>query len=99
MKASDNKAVDWVGTPKSQIVIFERVIQVLKAIQVTPIATALVVQKEVFQGMSLRTAQRYLYGLEQAGYIKRKESGRFGDEARFFLTDKAKQLFGMARWN
>jgi len=80
------------STPVNQIAIFERVIHALKAIETTPIATVSELRKTVLNNLSLRTAQRYLKGLEQAGYIKRKDAG-FTDESRFFLTDKAKQLF------
>ena len=89
---SDNSVIDLVGTPVNQIAIFERVIHALKAIETTPIATVSELRKTALSDLSLRTAQRYLKGLEQAGYIKRKDAG-FADESRFFLTDKAKQLF------
>ena len=56
------------------------------------IATVSELCKTALSNLSLRTAQRYLKSLEQAGYIKRKDAG-FADESRFFLTDKAKQLF------
>ena len=82
------------STPVNQVAIFERVIHALKAIETTPIATVSELRKTALSDLSLRTAQRYLKGLEQAGYIKRKDSG-FADESRFFLTDKAKQLFGV----
>mgnify|MGYP003599186179 FL=1 len=81
-----------LSTSVNQIAIFERVIHALKAIETTPIATVSELRKTALSDLSLRTAQRYLKGLEQAGYIKRKDSG-FADESRFFLTDKAKQLF------
>ncbi len=83
-----------LSTSVNQIAIFERVIHALKAIETTPIATVSELRKTALSDLSLRTAQRYLKGLEQAGYIKRKDSG-FADESRFFLTDKAKQLFGV----
>lgn len=83
-----------LSTPVNQIAIFERVIHALKAIETTSIATVSELRKTALSDLSLRTAQRYLKGLEQAGYIKRKDSG-FADESRFFLTDKAKQLFGV----
>ena len=83
-----------LSTPVNQIAIFERVIHALKAIESTPIATVSELRKTALNDLSLRTAQRYLKGLEQAGYIKRKDAG-FADESRFFLTDKAKQLFGV----
>ena len=79
----------------NQIAIFERVILVLKMIQNTPVATTSEVQNKALSGMCLRSVQRYLRGLEQSGYIKRKcDSGWNRGESRYFLTDKAKQLFG-----
>ncbi len=80
------------STPVNQIAIFERVIHALKTIKTTPIATVSELRKTALNNLSLRTAQRYMKGLEQAGYIKRKDAG-FTDESRFFLTEKAKQLF------
>ena len=85
-----------LSTPVNRIAIFERVIHALKAIETTLIATVSELRKTALSDLSLRTAQRYLKGLEQAGYIKRKDSG-FTDESRFFLTDKAKQLFEVKR--
>lgn len=93
--ANDSKTVDWVGTPVNQVAIFERVVRVLKTIKTTPIATTSELREKALSDLGLRATQRYLKGLEQAGYIKRKDSGHFADEARFFLTDKAKQLFGV----
>ena len=68
-----------LSTSVNQIAIFERVIHALKAIETTPIATVSELRKTALSDLSLRTAQRYLKGLEQAGYIKRKDSG-FTDE-------------------
>lgn len=82
----------YPSTQVNQVAIFERVIHALKVIETTPIATVSELRKTVLSDLSLRTAQRYLKGLEQAGYIKRKDAG-FADESRFFLTEKAKQLF------
>ena len=79
-------------TEANQIAVFERVIAVLRAIQTTPVASTSALREQVMPDLSQRTAQRHLKGLERAGYIKRKDSG-FADESRFFLTDKAKQLF------
>lgn len=76
----------------TQILIFERTMRVLKAIDSTPIASTTKLHEKVFPDLSRRTVQRYLKGLEHAGYIRRK--GVFSDESRFFLTEKSKQLFG-----
>lgn len=89
----DDKTLDWVGIPKGHVAIFERMLTVLLVIKETPIATNAEVQKVI--NVSTRTAQRYTSQLESAGYIKRK-SCAYLDEHRFFLTDKAKELFKVA---
>lgn len=81
----------------NQIAIFERVISVLKTVQVTPVATTSELREKALQDLSLRSAQRYLKELEQAGYISKKlDTGWGHGDARFFLTDKSKQMFGVA---
>lgn len=87
---NDNKTVD---SSNSQIAIFEKTLFILRVIQETPIASTTEIRDAALKGLSRRTAQRYLKGLEEAGYISRKFS-QFHD-SRFFLTDKAKQLFGV----
>lgn len=89
---NDNKTVDWAGTSVSQIAVFERVISVLRTIQEAPVASTSEIRDRALSGMSLRATQRYLKGLEESGYIWRKYA--IWHDARFFLTDKAKQLFG-----
>lgn len=89
----DDKTLDWVGIPKGHVAIFERMFAVLRVIKETPIATNTEVQKVIH--VSTRTAQRYTSQLESAGYIKRKVCS-YSDEHRFFLTDKAKELFKVA---
>ena len=90
----DNKTVDWVGAPKSHVAIFERMILILKFIQSTPVATTSELRELALSDMSLRSAQRYLKGLEQSGYIKRiLDKGWHHGDARYFLTEKSKQLF------
>lgn len=78
-------------TANNPIAIFERVFSVLKTIESTPIATATDVHKEALSHVSHRSAQRYLKSLEDAGYIR--HVGGFGDPARYFLTDKCRELF------
>ncbi|WP_180005151.1 MULTISPECIES: winged helix-turn-helix domain-containing protein [unclassified Acinetobacter] len=79
-------------TEVNQIAVFERVITVLQAIQTTPVASTSELREQVLPDLSLRSAQRYLKGLERAGYVRRVLSGHC-DDARYFLTEKAKQLF------
>lgn len=80
----------------NQIAVFERVISVLRAIQTTPIATTSELREKALSDVSLRSAQRYLKGLERSGYVSRlADTGWNRGDARYFLTDKAKQLFGV----
>ncbi|RZG74752.1 winged helix-turn-helix domain-containing protein [Acinetobacter sp. WCHAc060025] len=81
-------------TEVNQIAVFERVIAVLQAIQTTPVASTSELREQVLPDLSLRSAQRYLKGLERAGYVRRVLCGNCGD-ARYFLTEKSKQLFGV----
>lgn len=90
----DNKTVDWVGAPKSQIAAFERIIDVLKCVESVPVATTAVIREKVMPSVTKRSVQRCVQGLVCTGYLREKKSG--GDESRYFLTDKAKQLFGAA---
>ncbi|HAA07665.1 MAG TPA: winged helix-turn-helix domain-containing protein [Acinetobacter schindleri] len=84
------------GAEANQIAVFERVIAVLQAIQTTPVASTSALREQVLPDLSLRTAQRYLKGLEQAGYVSRVLDAGWGrSDARYFLTEKAKQLFGV----
>ena len=82
-------------TEVNQIAVFERVIAVLRAIQTTPVASTSTLREQVLPDLSLRSSQRYLKGLEQAGYVSRVlDAGWHKSDARYFLTEKAKQLFG-----
>ena len=83
-------------TEANQIAIFERVIAVLRVIQTTPVASTSTLREQVLPDLSLRSAQRYLKGLEQAGYVSRVlDAGWHKSDARYFLTEKAKKLFGV----
>ena len=89
----DDKTVDWVGAPKSQIAIFDRMMQALQIIR----DNKMVITSDLVSvfGMSKRTAQRYMLQLEQLGYVRSLPS-EFGYEKRYFLTDKTKEIFGGA---
>ena len=89
----DNKTVDWVGAPKSQIMAFERIIDVLKCVESVPVATIAEIREKVMPSVTKRSVQRCVQGLVCTGYLKEKKSG--GDESRYFITDKTKQLFGV----
>ena len=91
----DDKTVDWVGAPKSQITAFERIIAVLRFVESTPISTVVEIREKVMPSVTKRSVQRCVQGLVCTGYLKEKRGGR-GSESRYFLTDKAKQLFGAA---
>lgn len=87
---NDNKTVD---ARVSQIAVFERAVLVLKTIHETPVASTTEIRNKALSGMGLRTAQRYLKGLEALGLVYSICSGN-NDDYRYFLTGKAKQLFG-----
>lgn len=78
----------------NQIATFERVISVLRVIQTTPVASTSELREKALPDISQRSVQRYLKNLERAGYVRRVIGG--GDDARYFLTEKSKQLFGGA---
>ena len=90
----DDKTVDWVGAPRSRIMAFERIIAVLKCVESVPVATTTVIREKVMPSVTKRSVQRCVQGLVCTGYLMEKKSG--GDESRYFLTEKSKQLFGGA---
>ena len=79
----------------NQIATFERVISVLRVIQTTPVASTSELREKALPDISQRSVQRYLKNLERAGYVRRVVGGSC-DDARYFLTEKSKQLFGGA---
>lgn len=80
-------------TEINQIATFERVISVLRVIQTTPVASTSELREKALPDISQRSVQRYLKNLERAGYVRRVVGGNC-DDARYFLTEKSKQLFG-----
>lgn len=82
-------------TEINQIATFERVISVLRVIQTTPVASTSELREKALPNISQRSVQRYLKNLERAGYVRRVIGGNC-DDARYFLTEKSKQLFGGA---
>ena len=93
---SYNKTVDWVGFEgncggRAKVVL--TAIDVLLVIKNTGVATTTEVQDQVLKNSNRRTVQRYLKSLVDSGllYVKSKN----GDEYRYYLTGKAKQLFGV----
>lgn len=73
--------------------VLDRGIDVLLAVKNTPVATASEIQQQVMPDVTKRAVQRYLKNLVQIGllYVKTKN----GEEYRYYLTGKAKQLFGV----
>lgn len=93
----DNQTVDWCEkeTQRTKIQFFERFVAVMKAISTTPIATTHEVQKLALPDMNLRSCQRYVKELVDAGYIKKIGSNGMG--YRLYPTDKANEIFGGAK--
>lgn len=73
---------------------FEKALRVLRAVHSLPVATTLEIQEKVLEEVTLRTTQRYLSGLEEAGYLRKISGGKGFD--RFFLTDKGRNVVGGA---
>lgn len=78
---------------QSKAAVLERGIDVLLAIKHTPIATTKVIQLQALPNLTKRSTQRYLKSLEALGLVYSICSGN-NDDYRYFLTGKAKQLFG-----
>lgn len=73
--------------------VLDRGIDVLLAVKNTPVATASEIQQQVMPNVTKRAVQRYLKNLVQIGLLYAKTKN--GDEYRYYLTGKAKQLFGV----
>ena len=73
--------------------VLDRGIDVLLAVKNTPVATASEIQQQVMPNVTKRAVQWYLKNFVQIGllYAKRGE----GLENRYYLSGKAKQLFGV----
>lgn len=69
-------------------------IDVLLAIKNTGVATASEVQQQVMPSANIRSVQRYLNSMVQADLLYTNRS-KLGEAKRYYLTGKAKQLFGM----
>lgn len=73
--------------------VLDRGIDVLLAVKNTPVATASEIQQQVMPDVSKRAVQRYLKNFVQIGLLYTKAKN--GEEYRYYLTGKAKQLFGV----
>ena len=74
--------------------ILNRGIDVLIAIKNTKIATSAEIHIQALPNLSKRAVQRYLKSLVVIGLVY--TVGNNNSEYRYFLSDKAKQLFGDA---
>ncbi|WP_034581924.1 hypothetical protein [Acinetobacter sp. HR7] len=77
----------------SKAAVLNRGIDVLLVIRNTPVATSKEIRDQALPYLTLRSTQRYLKTLVQAGLIGAIGGGN--DEYRYFLTPKTKQLFGV----
>ena len=73
--------------------VLDRGIDVLLAVKNTSVATASEIQQQVMPDMTKRAVQRYLKNLVQIGLLYTK--AKSGEEYRYYLSGKAKQLFGV----
>ncbi len=73
--------------------VLDRGIDVLLAVKNTPVATASEIQQQVMPNVTKRAVQRYLKNFVQIGLLYAK-CGE-GLENRYYLSGKAKQLFGV----
>ena len=69
-------------------------IDVLLAVKNTGVATAYEVQQQVMPLVNIRSVQRYLNSMVKAELLYTNHS-KLGEAKRYYLTGKAKQLFGM----
>jgi hypothetical protein len=70
-------------------------IDVLLVVKNTGIATASEIQQQVMPLANIRSVQRYLNSMVQAELLYTGRS-KISEAKRYYLTGKAKQLFGMA---
>ena len=73
--------------------VLDRGINVLLAVKNTPVATASEIQQQVMPDVTKRAVQRYLKNFIEIGLLYAKAEA--GKEYRYYLTGKAKQLFGV----
>ena len=78
----------------SKAAVLNRGIDVLIVIKNTKIATSGEIQAQALPHLSIRSVQRYLSGLVVMGLVSVIRGGK-NDDFRYFLSGKAKQLFGV----
>ena len=78
----------------SKAAVLNRGLDVLIVIKNTPIATSREIQMQALPNLSIRSVQRYLNSLILMGLVSVIQGGK-GDDFRYYLSGKAKQLFGV----
>lgn len=73
--------------------VLGRGIDVLLVIKNTGVATSFEIQAQALPYLTIRSVQRYLKSFVDTGLIY--SVGGNNEELRYFLTGKAKQLFGV----
>ena len=89
----DQNQVGMRGNTGGKARVLSVGIDVLLAIKNTGIATSAEVQEQVMHSVSIRCVQRYLNSLVDADLLYTGRS-KLGEAKRYYLTGKAKQLFG-----
>lgn len=74
--------------------VLMRGIDVLLVIKNSGVATAKEIRLQALPNLTMRSIQRYLKDLMKLGLVYSLRSGK-NDESRYFLSGKAKQLFGV----
>lgn len=74
--------------------VLNRGIDVLIVIKNTKIATSREIQVQALPNLSIRSVQRYLNSLVLMGLVSVIRGGN-SDDFRYYLSGKAKQLFGV----
>lgn len=69
-------------------------VDVLLTVKNTGVATASEIQQQVMPSANIRSVQRYLNSMVEAELLYTSRS-KLGVAKRYYLTGKAKQLFGM----
>ena len=94
MVVKDRNQVDMRRNTGGKARVLSVGIDVLLAIRNTGVATASEVQQQVMQSVNIRSVQRYLNSMVQADLLYTGRS-KLGEAKRYYLTGKAKQLFGV----
>ena len=80
-------------TEYGKAAVLDRGIDVLLAIKNTKVATSAEIQAQALPNLSKRAVQRYLKSLVVMGLVY--TIGNNNSEYRYYLSGKAKQLFGV----